>query len=611
MKRLLIGIWLIVILNFLNCTMIRAETNMNGGGSGGGTEAGTAENQYSSGDDGVRLTVIDTSTKCRAEGTKTIDYYRIVKDNRIIIHFGKISKLEYMGVGGYSNGRNLLQSEEKYIINDQGQRVAYQVEDLPTIVSNSNSTSNIEEIKAYFNDSARLKVIASRVGISYEEFINGNYKLIIEPMIYITFQGNYIALTAHEAAKLDIALGGSLNSGGELRAKFVSFTHKNLPLAIFLEKKELGIKPWTGSKSARIDNGNILTYLGIGILSFAPEGNEVGLDAGQYVYRPDTDVITTVIVTVSGGDEDGATCDNPITVQFSGDYVQTTQVTGITVPQGGSRPVWIKWHTPQITEKINTTITAEITGGSTSPATVSIPVTISPLVRKEPENPTADSKPSKQFSLKANPQFPTTNALSKYSEPVTQLSWHTYTCTKRWEWTGDYYEDEEGNKMKIYETVYEYAKNSYSSKITYTKIKVSADRNTEGANQKNSSVRSGYGIEVTITSNVSGSSQNCTGIQSACVYFPEYNYQKYRRDAVPSKSSLQSVLELPINQYSLNGSKVHFTPIYFPDGDYNVYVEAFDAWTPSGMLCNIGEGSIKMEGNLWDDWYVKKEIQFK
>lgn len=602
---------LVIILIMMCCCAckqieVKAESNMDGGGSGGGTQSGTADNYYSSGDDGVRITVIDVNTKCRASGTKTFDYYRIAgKTEKSIIHFGKMCKLEYIGTGGYTNGRNLVQSSEKYLTDSTGKCVAYQKSDLPTIVSNSSSSSDIDEIKSFFNTEDVLKSVASKSGISYESLISGSYKLIIEPIIYLTFEGKYIAMTAHEAAKLDIAMGGTISSGGALRGKFVSFTHKNLPLSIFLEKKDLGVKPWTGSKYGRVQNGSILSYLGIGILSFAPEGNEVGIDAGNYVYRPNTDVVTSVSVSVEDGNPDGATCDNPITVRFSGEYISTTDVTGITIPQGGSRLVWLKWRTPNVTEKKQITIMAEITGGSAGTSQVSIPITISPLVLKEPENPTADDKRPGTWSKTTKPVFPTTSALSKFSAPVKTLSWHTYTCTKRSEWTGETYEDEEGNEVKVYETVYDFNVNKYSGSIGYTEVSVMTDHNTSEANTDKDKTKSGYGVEVSVKSNVVGNSSNCTGVQTFCAYFPEYNYKRYRRDGMNPGATLLDTIELPINLYSIKKNRVHFMPIWYPDGDYEVYVETFDSWTPAGMLSSTGVGGIEIEGNLWDDWHIQ------
>lgn len=582
------------------------DGNMDGGGSGGGTQSGTSQNFYSSGDDGVRVTILDVKTKCRAVGTKTIDYYRMGgKTEKNIIHFGKICKLEYMGTGGYIGGRNLVQSNEKYIVNRDGHKVAIQKENLPVIVSNSSGNSNIEEIKAFFNNESVLRTLSSDTGITYNEMINGQYKVIIEPIIYLTFQGKYIAMTAHEAAKLDMAMGGTTTSGGSLRGKFVSFTHKNLPLAIFLKKKDLGIKPWTGSRYNRVQNGSILTYLGIGILTFAPQGNEVDLDGGSYVYRPNTDVITAVDVTVTDGDPDGASCDNPITVRFTGQYIGTIYKTGITIPQGGERKVWIKWRTPNTKERITTTITATITKGGTDTSSVSIPIVIKSLPLKEPENPRADDIKPRSWVSSVSPTFPTTSVLSRFSSPVAQRSWHTYTCTKSYviDYYDSYYIGKELIEVPVYKIVYTYSRNTYSARLNSTDVTILRDHNTANANKSRTKIKSGYGIEVNVKSSVSGS--NCTGIQSFCAYFPEYGFKKYRRDGKLPGASLLSTIELPVNLYSLKKNRVHFTPIWYPDGTYQVYIETFDCWTPGGMLCGTGKGSITIGGSLWDDWHIQ------
>ncbi|BCN29539.1 hypothetical protein [Anaeromicropila herbilytica] len=606
---IIIGVIMLYIIN--SNVVVKADPNMDGGGKGGGTQQGSGSNFYSTGDDGVRITIVDMKTKRRAEGTISIDYYRKPgKTQTAVFHFGKVCKLEYMGVGGYPTQADLKQSSDDYNKNENGQYTAFNVDDMPTIVSNSSSNSSIEKIKNYFNDSTRLELIAKRVGINYNQLISGNYKIIIEPMIYITFETRYIAMTAHEAAKLDMALGGTTTTGGKLRAKFVSFTHKNLPLSIFLKKKELGIKRWTGSKTERVNNGRILEYLGIGILSFKPDEVETDIEAGNYTYRPDTDVITAIDVSV-GSEGDGATCDNPITVQFSGDMITTTQVTGITIPPNGSRLVWIKWHTPNLKTKTSTTIHALIVGGGTA-SSASVGIVISPIDEKEPPNPTADDHKPINWSDDILPTFPKTGALSKFSSPVSARSWHTYTCTKKSVWNGEYYTDAKGkyildgsgNRIKIYETVYEFSTNHYSASLVDTNTKLKPDNTTKKSNITVSSVKSGYGIELNVASNIVGSSSDTTGIQTAVVYFPEFSYKKYRRIGKLPGAALNSTIQFPINQYSIYKNPVHFTPIWFPDKEYKVYIESLDAWTPAGMICDKATASIQVKGSLWDDWHI-------
>lgn len=587
-----------------NSYQVKADDpNMDGGGSGGGTQGGSSDNYYSSDDDGIRLTVIDVNTGIRTEGTHTIDYYRKNKDGKKIIHFGKVCKLEYMGVSGYQAAKELRQSSEDYKRNDAGETVAFQVEEMPIIVSSSKGNSDIEEIKRYFNNEDRLRKVASRVGMSYDELISGRYKLIIEPVIYLTFNSMYMAMTAHEAAKLDMSLGGTSTTGGQLRAKFVSFTHKNLPLSIFLKKKELGVKNWTGSKYDRVNNDQILTYLGIGILSFESEDLETDVDSVDFDYRPDTDVITYVDVSV-GNSGDGATSDNPITVTFSGDLIGTKVVTGIVIPPGGSRPVWIKWHTPKVKEPdiLASTINVAVTGGSASNATIK--VKIKPIARIEPPNPTADDTKKSSWTDRILPDFPKLTELKSYTEPVTSRSWRTYTCTKKSVWLGDYYTDEEGIEHKIYETVYEFNENNYTAAITAMKAAITPDTTVRKSNPDDNIIKSGYGIELKVSSIISGSSSSITGMQNAVVYFPEFEYKWFRRIGTTPGADLNDIIEFPVNVFSIRGSKIHFLPIWFPDKEYKVYIETIDAWTPAGMLCDKTTASINVEGSLWDDYHL-------
>lgn len=611
MKRAKIKVLLICYL-FLSLVLtaktVKADPNLDGGGSGGGTQEGTSNNYYSSGDDGVRLTVIDVKTGMRAVGTRTIDYARKDKTSRAVLHFGKHSKLEYMGVAGYAEPLALSQSNEDYIVNNNGKQVAFCVSEMPIIISSSTGDTDIEAIKTYFNNEDRLRKIASRVGMTYEELINGNFKLIIEPVIYLTFQGNYMAMTAHEAAKLDMSMGGTTTSGGELRAKFVSFTHKNLPLAIFLKRKELGVKRWTGSKTERVQNGQILEYLGIGILSFEPD-TDIEMGSESYLYRPDTDVVTAIDVSV-GNSGDGATSDNPISVQFSGDMIPTTTVTGIVIPSGGSRPVWFKWRTPDLKVQTSSTIHATITGGSSTAASSDISIVIKPLVEQEPPNPTADDKKPKNFN-DTLPTFPKMWELKNYPEPKTTASWHTYTCTKSSVWTGDYETDASGeyirdyfgSKIPIYTTVYNFTTNNFTASLSSQTASIKPDSAVRDANPSETIIKSGYGIELNIDSWVSGS-YDATGMQNAAIYFPEFNYLSWRRIGKLPGANLRDTIHFPVNLYSINKNRIHFLPIWFPDKTYTVYIETLDAWTPGGMLCSSITASIQVKGSTWDNWHI-------
>ena len=133
----------------------------------------------------------------------------------------------------------------------------------------------------------------------------GDYKIIIEPIAYLNYDGQQFAMTATEAALYDQVVSG------DLRYWMGSLTHQNLPLAIFLEEADLGYPAWSGSTTSKVSNEQIISSLGIGIVRFNDEVEEPEVDEFDYEYRVDTDVITSV--EVSGGQSDP---DNPVTVQF-------------------------------------------------------------------------------------------------------------------------------------------------------------------------------------------------------------------------------------------------------------------------------------------------------
>ena len=52
-------------------------------------------------------------------------------------------------------------------------------------------------------------------------------------------------------------------------------------------------------------------------------------------------------------------------------------------------------------------------------------------------------------------------------------------------------------------------------------------------------------------------------------------------------------------------SRVHFTPIWYPDADYVVKVCFSDIWTPMGMIrLEAYSDAITIDGNMYDDWWI-------
>ena len=311
--------------------------NGNIDGGGGSMGHGTSSNFWNSGNDGVRITVVDASSGTAV--SSPLDFSNRTQKTSLL-HFGKVNKLQYLGGAGLS-----LQSGVAY-------SCIRPTQSMPTIVS-SKGQSNIEAIKRYFCSEYACMMVAQAAGVDYERMIAGEYKLLIEPIAYFTHNGQYYCMTATEAGLYDQM------SGGNLRKTMTSLTHKNLPLSMFLEFSDLGISAWTGSTTGKQNNSDIISTLGVGIVWFDEAPPEGEIEAPDVEYRVDTDVITAVTLRT---DQD-LTPDNPASVTFH--ILGTTyRVNDIVIPAGDSQVVWVKWHTPSTPQTV--TITVSVSGAYTA-----------------------------------------------------------------------------------------------------------------------------------------------------------------------------------------------------------------------------------------------------
>lgn len=287
------------------------EGNIDGGGMGSGTATDVWH-----GRDGVRVTVVT------ADGSVASTPFDLSNANvaNNVLNFGKVCKLQY-------SSSSSLSPNGSYSYSKRG--IA-----LPRIISGSSSRASIEAIRRYFCSEYAAQLVSAKSGIPFEELISGSYKLVIEPIAYFTHGGLGYAMTATEAALYN------QKSGGTLRSRVPSLTHQNLPLSIFLETPALGYPAWGGTTSGKVSDADILSALGIGIVSYRDVPEEE-LQAPDYTYRVDTDVITSITLTNSTE----VNPDDPASVTFhinGGTYT----VNDIVMPAGGSQVVWAKWHTP-------------------------------------------------------------------------------------------------------------------------------------------------------------------------------------------------------------------------------------------------------------------------
>lgn len=449
---------------------------------------------------------------------------------------------------------------------------------LPTIISSGSGNANIEAIKSYFTDEQVIRSIAGMTGMDFDTLVGGDYKLLIEPIAYITFQGVKVAMTATESALYDEQVGGLL------RSKMVSLSHKNLPLAMFLEVADLGYPAWGGSRTSAASDADIKSSLGLGVVRFKDmptEPPEVSTD--NYKYRVNTEVITSVMV--SGGQSDP---DNPVTVTFNIGG-RSYRVSNVYYPSGDSQIAWVRWTTPSTPQTM--TIQVSVSGGGSTSQGV-ITAKIVDLDQNEPPNPVADDRNDSY----TKPSVPSNAQVTSSSWGVWRPWWHAYWV---WHSTGDddgYWCDHGW---------WEFDFDRYHASLSASMSIKPDDKNPTASGK---TMKSGYGINQTVTANVStNQSSAVTGAQNSVTYFPEFQYKSFWRLLDRSGSSYSPTFEFKKNEYSTYNRRTHFTPIWIPDGIYTPYTWLIDCWTPTGMLSMNLTDSVTISGNLWTDWHISPQ----
>lgn len=370
----------------------------------GGMGQGTSSNKWTPGNEGVRVTVVRASDHT----VVTIPIDLTNKSPVIQSHFSKVSKLQY------TNGKAIAPSVSTYSYVNPAQA-------LPRIISSQSlGHASIKEIKSYFTDEQVIRSIANLTGMDFEVLINGEYRLLIEPVAYVTFEGVKIAMTATEAALYDE------QTSGAVRSRLPTVALQNLPLSMFLEIPDLGYPAWAGPITGIRSNYDIKTALGLGAVRFSeapPEMPEVS--AYDYEYRTNTEVITAV--NVSGGQSDP---DSPVSVTFNVQGRSYT-VRNVYYPNGDSQLAWIRWTTPDMPQTMTITVRAH-GGGAISKGTIN--VNIVDLDENTPPDPNADDR-NDRFT---RPSLPSNAQVTSANWGVWRPWWHTY-----WVWhSGD--DDDDG-----------------------------------------------------------------------------------------------------------------------------------------------------------------------
>lgn len=563
------------------------DPNIEGGG--GGLSGAIGDSAWNPGDDGVRVSVM--------EGTTAIATFDIsnVERTRTQLSFRIHNKLYYKNGGelqGTANYTNLTPPSGM---------------PLPTIIPSSGGGNNIAAIRSYFTDETVVRDIATKAGMVYEDLINGDYKLLLEPIAYFKYNGIQYAMTATEAALFDVA------KSGDLFFQMSNLTHQNLPLAMFLEHGDMGISAWDGASTGRQSNIDILNKLGCGIVSFTPEILIPDPPQAEYVYRCNTSVITAALVPNRGGDL------TPYVHSGAGGSVgyATFHINGsnyrkqMICPSGSSQLMWVRWTTPSTPCEMTVTVTPPHGGGD-----IQIAVSVVELEEKTPPNPGYDG-PGEGPGIthtEYRPNFRPVEAPDWGSQTYT--SWDQWIATLESEWVSDdewVRDDSEAGghweDCSYWRYWWDFGLATYDAGLRVD-FELKPDERVPTAVQRGNRyiMGSGYGVNavcgVTVSSHAS--SDDVTQVQHVLAMFPEFDYRRYFRLLTPeSRISYRALWQFKSNPYSYYGRGVHFTPLWYPDTDYTVPVAVFDAWTPGGMLYTTEKDTVKISGSCYDDWYIR------
>lgn len=299
-------------------------------------------------------------------------------------------------------------------------------------------------------------------------------------------------------------------------------------------------------------------------------------------YREGTDVITSYWLKNSYSDS--YTPSSNISIRFrvynaSGTLIKTATKTQAIVPGNDKNLVYFKWTVPPLLLYRNVTVRAEIIdGGKVYNPVIKYYGTI-PYLRY--------TTPDTQYEEKAPDSFRIPTVPSKTEEFA---SW--------WE-----YRYESGR----------FVKKTYGIGINNNGVNAITPKGGATAEIKNSrwTMKSGYGFTAQAaigTLDADGyltpTSEMYTGVQYAYITLPEYGYA--------FGSGKCRTLERSGGSWVLpqNGSygRYHFTPLWYPDGNYTAYIMQSDMWTPSGMI-KVGRdtNTIVIKDSAYDDWHIGRQ----
>jgi subtilase family serine protease len=125
-------------------------------------------------------------------------------------------------------------------------------------------------------------------------------------------------------------------------------------------------------------------------------------------------------------------------------------------------------------------------------------------------------------------------------------------------------------------------------------------------------MESGFGFSTLCTTTLTTNydhAEKIVGAQMVWLRYPESAYGQLSgwqdvRDGLEVKTGkagdVTVTWRLAVNPWSTTGSRLHYTPLWFPDGSYTAWAQAFYAWSPVGQLYEYKPDALTVEGDMYD-----------
>lgn len=345
---------------------------------------------------------------------------------------------------------------------------------------------------------------------------------------------------------------------------------------VYLDGAGRGNTSWetNGDNNQWIKNWEVKSPLSIEVIS--PNAS----------YRDGTEVITSFKVYNSASENilpaDNVTVN--FTVQKGSSILYQTIKSAVVIPEKNSNLVYFKWTVPSGYGGSVLNIKGDVIQNGNIIGSDSLDNTIAVKSNSQTPDTTFEKNAPNNFSVISPPSR--TNVLSN-------------------QWLEWVYENNT------------FIKKTYSFALdTASKPVLIPDVNSPSREYKYGlwNMKSGYGFIANWNVNFSSlpstlypPSSSITNAQTAFMYFPEYAYSnetnKYRALSNIGKNSFA----LPSNFFA-NNARLHYVPLWYPNGNYIAQGYIGDIWTPAGMLSGyMNSAPIIISESAYDDWYIRRK----